>query len=322
MLAAAVLLTAVALAALAYAALWESYRPVVRRHEVSVPFSWPHISLLHVSDLHVNRRNERLQAAQGRALRGLPAPDLLLVTGDLCESRSDVESSLELLRLVRPRLGTFMVLGNHEYAVHRPGPASGRQLPFWACVLNRITELVLRQPDSEPEQQWAIRSALTAGGIEVLVNQGRRIEAGGTSLWIAGCDSAWGGSADMQAAVRGRRPDEATLALVHEPELAFAAQAVGADLVLAGHTHGGQIRLPIVGAPYSHRIDSRLRVAAGFQLLGKTLLHISAGLGQTVPLRLGCPPEVTWLDCTPMPRPAVEVGLALNAEQPVLTTST
>jgi predicted MPP superfamily phosphohydrolase len=131
-------------------------------------------------------------------------------------------------------------------------------------------------------------------------------------VWIAGCDSAWGGGADMASAMRGRGPGEACLALVHEPELAFAAEPLGAQLILAGHTHGGQVRLPLVGAPYTHRVDRRIRIASGFQRVGPSLLHISAGLGHSIPLRFGCPPEAVWLDCRPaaVARPQLTLDLA------------
>jgi predicted MPP superfamily phosphohydrolase len=104
----------------------------------------------------------------------------------------------------------------------------------------------------------------------------------------------------MHAAMLGRRPGEACLALIHEPDLAFEAEAEGADLVLAGHTHGGQVRLPIIGAPYdTFRVDPRLAIVSGFQRLEAGLLHITAGLGHTIPLRFGCPPEVVWMDTQP-----------------------
>jgi predicted MPP superfamily phosphohydrolase len=100
----------------------------------------------------------------------------------------------------------------------------------------------------------------------------------------------------MLAAMDGRRADEPCLALVHEPDLAFEARDCGAELILAGHTHGGQVRLPLLGAPYDLKMDPRIAVAAGFQRLEAGLLHITAGLGHTIPLRFLCPPEVVWLD--------------------------
>ena len=59
------------------------------------------------------------------------------------------------------------------------------------------------------------------------------------------------------------------------------------------------MQLPFLGAPYTLRMDPRIVVAAGFQQIGKGLLHITAGLGHTIPLRFGCPPEVVWLECQP-----------------------
>jgi predicted MPP superfamily phosphohydrolase len=121
----------------------------------------------------------------------------------------------------------------------------------------------------------------------------------------------------MAAAMLGYGPPEACLALVHEPELAFPAHALGADLILAGHTHGGQVRVPVVGAPYTHRVDPRIRVACGLQPIGdEGLLHVSAGLGHTIPLRFGVPPEAVWLDCVPA---ASVKQLATQRSQPELT---
>jgi predicted MPP superfamily phosphohydrolase len=103
----------------------------------------------------------------------------------------------------------------------------------------------------------------------------------------------------MLSAMAGRRPEEACLALIHEPDMAFEARAEGADLILAGHTHGGQVQLPWLGALYTLKMDPRIAIASGFQHIGEGLLHITAGLGHTIPLRFGCPPEVVWLDCEP-----------------------
>jgi len=288
------------LMALAYAVLGEPYRPVFKRHRLPLPASWPEgLSIVHISDLHVRRHDQRLLRAQREALQHM-TPDLLCVTGDVCEKVEDIPLLVDVLASARPRLGTFVVLGNHEH--NAPAPAQLREQrqrgllrligPFLRLVAPRV------RSDGE-EEGHAMADALRAAGISVLHNEGVRITKNGRSLWIAGCDSAWAGHADMQAAVDGRRPGEACLALIHEPDLAFEAESQGADLILAGHTHGGQVRFPLIGAPYTLRLDPRIGIAAGFQRLEAGLLHITAGLGHTIPLRFGCPPEVVWMDCSP-----------------------
>jgi uncharacterized protein len=285
---------------LVYAVLGEPYRPIFKRHRLSLSANWPKdISIVHISDLHVRRGDQRLLRSQKQALRSL-APDLLCVTGDVCEKVEDIHLLIDLLNTVKPALGTYVVLGNHEH--NAPLPEHLRRehkRPIWRAI-GGLLHLVAPRVRSEGEHEaHAMADALRAAGLSVLHNEGVRVRKHGQSLWIAGCDSAWAGHADMDAAMLGRRPGEACLALIHEPDLAFDARDLGADLILAGHTHGGQIRLPLVGAPYTLRMDPRIAIAAGFQRIGAGLLHITAGLGHTIPLRFGCPPEVVWLDCTP-----------------------
>jgi predicted MPP superfamily phosphohydrolase len=288
------------LLALGYAVLREPYTPVVRRRRVVLPSSWPSLSILHLSDLHVCGGAHRLLRAQTALLAGLGQPDVCVATGDLCETPDDVEATLRLLSNVRPRFGTFVVLGNHEHDVHYRASSSETIRPRWMRVLDDILGYVVREPLKEPGQAKEIARRLTGGGVEVLLNRGTRIEVSGRTVWIAGADSAWALAADMLSAMVGRRPGEPCVALAHEPELAFAAAELAADLILAGHTHGGQVRLPLLGAPITHRVDQRIQIASGMQRIGDSLLHISAGLGHSIPLRFGCPPEATWLECVPV----------------------
>jgi predicted MPP superfamily phosphohydrolase len=283
---------------LGYATLREPYRPVFKRHRVRLNgVRWPSLSIVHISDLHVRRADQRLFRAQLAALDGL-TPDLVCVTGDLCEKVADIDLVVELLRQAKPRLGTFIVLGNHEHNAPSPHGLREQNRRGWRMLLRMFFALASPRLRSDGDEEGhAMAEALEAAGFNVLHNAGMRVSAGGESLWIAGCDSAWAGHADMLAAMDGRAPGEACLALIHEPDMAFEAQELGADLILAGHTHGGQVRLPLVGAPYTLRVDPRISIAAGFQRIRGGLLHITAGLGHTIPLRFLVPPEVVWLEC-------------------------
>ena len=297
--------------ALLYAILGEPYRPVFKRHRVQATSAWPNLSIVHISDLHVRSGDARLHRVQKAALSGLK-PDLLCVTGDMCEKVKDIPILVDLLKAVTPRLGTFVVLGNHEHNAPLPFHLKEQHKKGWRKAIGQLLHVVAPNITSDGDDEGhAMAEALRDAGITVLHNQGQRVHAGGLngSLWIAGCDSAWAGHADMSAAMRGRRPNEACLALIHEPDLAFDARALGADLILAGHTHGGQVRLPLFGSPYTLRMDPRILIAAGFQHIEEGLLHITAGLGHTIPLRFGCPPEVVWLDCEPAAKP-IEASLA------------
>jgi predicted MPP superfamily phosphohydrolase len=286
---------------LVYAVLGEPYRPIFKRHRLPLPPNWPSdLSIVHISDLHVRRHDQRLLRVQRRALERM-SPDLLCVTGDVCEKVEDIPLLVEVLKSATPRLGTFIVLGNHEHNAPAPGRIRAEQKRgLWPLIGKILHVFAPRLTSDGDEEGHAMAEALRAAGFTVLHNEGVRVNKNGRSVWIAGCDSAWAGHADMNAAMRGRRPGEACLALIHEPDLAFEAESHGADLVLAGHTHGGQVRLPLVGAPYTLRMDPRIAIASGFQRLEAGLLHITAGLGHTIPLRFGCPPEVVWMDTQPI----------------------
>jgi predicted MPP superfamily phosphohydrolase len=136
-------------------------------------------------------------------------------------------------------------------------------------------------------------------GLTVLLNEGMRLEGADRPIWVAGIDSIWSGHSRATQSVNGRRRDEPCLALIHEPEGVFPFIKLGAALILAGHTHGGQIRIPRLGNVYSHRTDPRISNSAGLQRFGSSLLHISAGLGQNISMRFNCPPEASWIDCVP-----------------------
>ena len=301
-----------------YATQLEPYRPALRRIRVGVPPEWPRLSILHLSDLHVRTGGDRLYRAQEHFLRSVPStPDLVCVTGDVCEQLVDAPRVAALLDLIRPRVATLVVLGNHEHDARMPGSLRRTLHTGWRWLAQLASWLLGdRVRSAGAGKADAIAEALGAAGLRVLMNEGVRLDVDQRSLWVAGSDSIWGGRAHAAAALRGQQDGEPCLGLVHEPEGAPALIARGAAVALAGHTHGGQVALPRVGAPYTPytlRADPRIRIAAGPQRLGRGVLHISAGLGHTTPLRLNCPPEATWIECVPAAAPAATAAPSPSA---------
>ncbi|MPY67571.1 metallophosphoesterase [Deinococcus sp. SDU3-2] len=209
-------------------------------------------------------------------------PDLMLLGGDFLDVRSDVDPAPLLTELARLRapLGVYAVWGNHDYGSFGAYDRGvlGQGIPRWA------------------ERREEVAAAFAASGITVLRNAGRAVR---DDLWVGGVDDLWRGEPDVAAALAGAGEDQASLLLSHNPDLLpDLPRRVG--LVLSGHTHGGQIRLPIVGAPV---VPSRYgqRYAMGWvQGAHGTPGYVSRGLGVSgLPLRNLCPPEVTLLTLRP-----------------------
>jgi predicted MPP superfamily phosphohydrolase len=188
-------------------------------------------------------------------------PDIVLFGGDyISESpRFLKEAAPNLGRIGRTgRLGCWAILGNHDMANTRT-----RVIP-----------------------------AIEGAGITVLVNNAARIETGKGDLWVVGLDDGLLGKADLDAAYTGVPADAASICLWHEPDRVEESAPYGSFLQLSGHTHGGQVRLPVVG-PLATPTLGENHVLGRFRA-GDMELYVSAGIGMyRPPVRLGCPPELT-----------------------------
>jgi uncharacterized protein len=189
-------------------------------------------------------------------------PDLLALTGDFVTlSPSYIWPVARALGKLRARFGVFAVLGNHDFQVDA----------------NEVTR------------------ALHAQHIRVLRNTHHALRSRGSTVWLAGVDDLWWNADDFDAALASIPAREAKILLCHNPIGIRQAVEHGVDLVLSGHTHGGQVRLPLVG---SVRGRSKLgeRFVEGWNRLDGTQIYVSRGIGQSVvPLRVNCPPEITCL---------------------------
>jgi predicted MPP superfamily phosphohydrolase len=119
-------------------------------------------------------------------------------------------------------------------------------------------------------------------------------EKNGASIWLAGVDDTMVGLEDLSLALAGARDDEMKLLLAHNPIILRRAARVSVDLVLSGHTHGGQVA--IRGERSTVR-GARKRLLKGLGRLGNTQIYVNRGLGTVVlPIRYGCPPEISLLE--------------------------
>lgn len=251
------------LAGLGYSTLVEPDRLSLERILIKVsrlPLALEGFRIAVLSDFHLYPFTQMEHIIAAVKLANSLQPDLTVLLGDYVDET--VESIHELapqLALLNARHGVLGVLGNHD---HWKG----------AKIVHR---------------------ALHLAGITTLANSGRTIAVGSSELFIAGTESAWAGHPDLGLALANRRAETPVVLLAHEPDFADTAARDGRIAAqLSGHSHGGQVRLPIIGAlelpSWGRRYDH------GLYQVGSISLYTNRGIGVVdIPVRFNCPPEVT-----------------------------
>ncbi len=286
---------ATAAGGLAYAAL-EAQAFTLRRFTVPVlPPGAPSLRVLHVSDLHLVPRQRR-KAAWLHSLAGTE-PDLVVSTGDNLAATDAVPAVLDAYGELLRRPGVF-VLGSNDYWGPRPKNPARYFLPQGGA--RRIVGV--RLPTDRLVQGFA-----DAGWLD-LTNRRAALEVAGVRLSFVGVDDPHLGR-DRYPASAGEAGDALTVGVTHAPyrRVLDAMTADGAGLVLAGHTHGGQLCVPGIGALVTN-CDLPRRQARGVSSWQapdagsrRAALHVSAGLGTSpyTPVRFACRPEASLLTLTP-----------------------
>lgn len=242
------------------------YRPVLERITLTVPPGHRDLTGLRigfVTDTHINPFFRRADLQRGVDLIAAERPDLILFGGDyISETTRYIDEAAPVLgALARcAPLGGLAVLGNHDHGGHGP----------------------------------AVTASLEAEGIRVLQNEVVAVPWNDDTLWIVGIDDTLLGRPDPEAAFAQVPDGAATLCLWHEPDAADIATGFGPFAQISGHSHGGQIRLPILGelaVPTGGR-----RYPIGHYDVGGMQLYVSRGLGTyRPPVRFRCTPEVTLI---------------------------
>ena len=234
--------------------------------------------IVHLSDFHFTGRVGKAYFREVVRVSNELQPDLVALTGDIVNNRACLDWIADTLGRLTARHGVYFILGNHD---RRPGDV-GR-----------------------------VRRTLEQSGLVDLGGRQRQTEIGGHPVLLAGNErpwiDQWGRHSCLPEEDRhsclsqeGRQeclphqPNALRIALAHCPDQLRWARAWGADLMLAGHTHGGQIRIPPLGAIFSPTRHG-VKYASGVFYSPPTILHVSRGVSGDIPVRWNCPPEIACL---------------------------
>jgi predicted MPP superfamily phosphohydrolase len=281
------------------------------------------LRILHLTDLHCRadgQIQERKLTNLRRQLAGEPY-DLLLVTGDLIHDADGFGAAMSLLEVLRPRLGAFTVPGNHDYCESAlwgifggTRQTDGPSLLSWSglrAAAERFRDFGRKMLANERvhlpvahHDVPAMAGELHRRGIESLVNhhyhlQGETAAGEPVDCWLAGVDDLWEGHPDMRRALEGVPPGVLTVMLAHNPDAWLDPCVEQTDLVLSGHVHGGQIRLPFIGALHTQGTHLSRRNPAGWFSRNGAHMFVSRGLGESLPLRFGVRPQVALIHLLP-----------------------
>ncbi len=251
---------------LIYARFVEPAWPQVVRLEFNLPRLAPEFDgyrIVHISDLHVDEYMSPARLARFMRLVNEQNPHTIAITGDFVNHEAErfAPMIVTALRLLKPHDVSVAVLGNHD---HETNPASIR---------------------------WALEQA----DVRDLSNTVHTLRRDGAELHFAGVDSVWSAVDRLDLVLAQLPPHGAAVLVTHEPDFADIGAATGRfDLQLSGHSHGGQVRLPVFGPPRLTRLGEKYYT--GRYDVGEMILYANHGLGMLPPrVRFMCRPEITLI---------------------------
>jgi predicted MPP superfamily phosphohydrolase len=235
-----------------------------------LPQSFVGKRIVQISDVHVSRSIRR------RYLKGCIReinhlePDMVVLTGDYVtyDVRGQYKKkAVDLLGRIESKNGVFACLGNHDYGIIRGvRPVRPKQLDY-------------------------LISGMEGEGITVLRNEAAALEIDGGRLWMVGLGDLWGRDFQPEKAFAEVPEDEPTIALAHNPDCFEYLRDYGADAVMCGHTHGGQMNIPLWG-PAILPIKNK-QYHSGLFEVGEQKLYVNRGLARLGRLTYNCMPEIT-----------------------------
>lgn len=243
--------------------MWLRTRVEISRVNVNLPRlpeEFNGLTIAHLSDLHHGPFISADYLQRCVEIVNELNPDLIALTGDFTfGAKAYAEPCGEVLSGLKARIGKFAVLGNHDHY-----NSAGR-----------------------------VTRALRQAGISVLIDEKERLEKNGEKLWLFGVDDLYHGNTDLVKLYSDCPKEEMRITLAHNPD--FLDEYVGThqhtDFMLSGHTHGGQIRFPLLGAPHLKLLGHEY--VMGLQKQGAMQIYTTRGIGTVgPPVRFLCPPEI------------------------------
>jgi predicted MPP superfamily phosphohydrolase len=240
----------------------------ITRHEASfktLPVEFDGLVVAHLSDLHI--RDYGIRERRMRALLSENKPGLIVLTGDITLKGSDpaaIRRVLKDITSLNPPFGAWAVLGDHD---HWNPPVAGQE---------------------------TVRRFFNEAGLALLTNEGGRLGKGLDTLSLIGVDDPFTGNDDLPRSLRGFQRTPFAILLTHSPQIFFKADLARFDLVLAGHTHGGQVRLPGFGALWSPSGSESYE--SGWYYGEHARMFVTRGVGTSIlPFRFLCRPEIALI---------------------------
>lgn len=245
------------------------------------------ISILHLSDIHfIKNPGSKRRFFQRLSMLN---PDLIFLTGDIIDNNDGIDTAVQMISGLRARYGTFLVLGNHEYYDYR-----------W--IDNVRYHVGLGKTTMTRNNIPRFVSELKKIGVHVLINESMKLDVHGTPVFIGGTDDPVTRKIDFERALHNMGPQSLNILLTHHLDALLKLSHHGIDFVFAGHTHGGQIRIPFLG-PLIRETKLPRRYMDGLHEYKGMTVFVSRGLGAGRSLfpRFFCRPEAIFFTLEPKP---------------------